>query len=479
MAVRPGPDGEASNPYAIDKPSMPSTPPPPPPPPEPTPVEAAKFQKKTGEAYQPLNPLQGLIAPDGGNLKPTAPIPGLLGEDGDDSWMRGKARFEARISQPPSYAKPNTLDWYKWVLSLPQDKNDAEYSAELAAKQVEAADTLRTAGIDNPYLWLRTGKTNTDAAEQGKTNIADRKEQGGLHAQNAAQRYSGVHVVDSTGADVDPTASLRSTLASPTSAASAYVDSQAAGGASPSPSPSATGGKAGGKAAGLARDPSAPIIGDPVDPKALMKAGNVVYVGSRKMMTPYGVEVDRAEFMAVDDAKSLSAGWDPDQVAAFQKATKNKITGYMDTPSQKDWEDLVGRANWYTTHGHPTNPMDLLQAQAAMNSRSSSSGGSGGSGGGGGGGGGGGAGGSGVLVPAGQARMYLSQYMRQYVGRDANDAEAAAFAQAINAAATDPNFNAQAFATQWISTHNGGEGGAYQSATSYYQAAMQAIQGGM
>lgn len=207
------------------------------------------------------------------------------------------------------------------------------------------------------------------------------------------------------------------------------------------------------------------------DPKKLVRNGGFVYGGAQEEM--YGGRAYvRDVYIHKDQAQYEPQKWSAEQVAAFQASQKIPVTGVADQKTRDAWKEILETSEMYVKAGVNMDLGLIMQAQAATK-KSSSSGGAGGRGGGGGGGGGGS-----VLVPVDTAKALLNKVARETLGREATDAEQAAFYPAIVAAASTGDFDANQFTLSWLRGQRGTEAGSYQVATDYYQTLMSTLGAG-
>lgn len=398
---------------------------------------------------------------------------------------QGVDRLQARLTRPPTYAaRPYSHDWDQWILTLPWDPKDPEYNNALARERNGAVDRERKRGqnvanslpppVEPPPGATKVTRGGPDAADEAKGLLRG--------AQRAKQMADVPVLLNAYGDEVDPKVAL-----------------DASGGRKPVLGAGAQKSATQSLADSFSLDADGNQIEDnggvgvngPINATVLAASGKVVFAGFKTYETKAGISVKQPQFMGVNDAMLIPSRWDPNTVAGFQHAMKQKITGYVDPATLTNWKKIVDTSNYYTQAGMPMSIDDVLGLAihgglkgASGDSGDGSGGGSGGGGGGGGrgggggGSGGGGGGGGGAVVPAGQARVYLTQYMQKYAGREPNDAEAAAFVQAMNAAAMDPNFSPQDFTIAWIRGRIPAETGTFMAATDYYSAIQSVLGGG-
>ncbi len=209
-----------------------------------------------------------------------------------------------------------------------------------------------------------------------------------------------------------------------------------------------------------------------------LQTGEYVYIGTDTTMfagTTPGFE--RPQYWHISQAEGMLFGPDvtPAQIAAFQDQQGLKVTGVVDENTAKRWKNILESAARYARWGQQ---VDLMLVAQAYGKAEKDSGGGGYRRYGGGGGGYGGGGGGGAAVPADAAKGLLNRTMQDVLGREATDAEQAAFLIAIRGAALGVDFDANQFTLSWVRGQKPGEAGSFQAATDFYQVLMSTLAGG-
>ncbi len=214
---------------------------------------------------------------------------------------------------------------------------------------------------------------------------------------------------------------------------------------------------------------------DPVDPKEVVQNGQFVWFGN----VPYkqgGRTYGRDMYMDQNQAlryplyaEQQQPGW----IANFQRQQGLPVTGVYDKKTADRWKEITDTAVRYSQAGVKMDLPAIAAARAKQND------------GGGGGyyrrygyGGYGGGGGGSTAIPDDTAKALLNRAMLEVAGREATDAEFAAFLPAIKSAATNPdNFDAQQFTLSYVRGLVPQEAGEYQAATNYYQVLLATLGG--
>jgi len=371
----------------------------------------------------PTNPLGGLPT-----VGPTIP-PGL-------EPPKGAARLFYELSHAPGPASVlNSPEQFRYVLTLKPDANDPGYSQALAEMQAFVRRQLGLAAPMSEDDRREAGRAGLSPGVPSKTR-AQQERDAKIKALN--DKLSGnPFVVDLNGNPVDPD----------------LTDAK-----------SNTGTTQTGSQTNASNSGDLNVHKGPVDTNVLIGTGNYVWMGKASVPGVYGQgKVNQDSYMSKDDLELVIARWSPADIAKFQHAMGLDVNGVVDKDTFAYWKAIVDAAARYTQAGQKVD-INWIVGQLARGNEAKKRGG---------GGGGGGRGG----VSAGQATQFLNQYMRQYVGREATDAEIGAFTAAVNAAAGRSDFDPQQFAIDWVKNRAPSEVGSFQAATDYYSAMMQVLGG--
>lgn len=401
---------------------------------------------------------------------------------------QGADKFRHTLGQAP--AQSGTAEYDKWLVQLPDDPTDLQYNGLLTDAKHKAVERevqrRQRASEESDVASLKaTSKTQSKSKaaaderirEPGRSKQADEEfflgEKKAKWAEVWAENSSAL-IYDVYGrrvADPDlehrgktyPSQSEYMTPGKEVTAADGSVTFEPEGLGTDGPN------------AGelwKQRDYQANQI---VDAQKLANTGNYVYAGQRTVKAPNGQMVVKDSYMNRNDAFLRMRQWSPQMTANFQEDMGLDVSGYADEDTAKAWA-LVVESGAKDLAAGIKRPLEIVaQAYADANAYKKKS--SGGGGGGGRGGGGGGGGGGGEGIPAEVLTSYLNAAMSQYVGREANSGELSAFISMAGGATTTATL--QQLAIDFVKKRSGSEVGSFQAATTYYDAMMSVLGGGV
>lgn len=411
-------------------------------------------------------------------LGPFAPPPSL---------EKGEARLNKILASAPGFAgAPYGHDWDQWILSLPFDPQDVEYNATLAQQRYGALNRLKQSGVDvsqweRPQDQPKPGGKKASFKDTSPGRVAQRigasspdlekGEQPGDERTAATINETRANTIVIVGPDGNP-----KTVVAPYRGHYLPQSNKVLAGTTDDTF------YPGGSKGWLTDKPDEDDL-DQWTARDATRSGELMYLGENfpKFETEgaFGKgTVTHPVYMTKEDFHTMMRQ-NPELVAATQAAHGIKPTGYItDAKTRTLMKSIADDASSYAQAGLRVDLSFFLQNGAAGGGDDNgSSGRSGGRRYGGGGGGYGGGGGGGGGIPLGTAKRYLNQYMLQFAGREANEAEVGAFAQAISGAMGSADFDAQQYTIDWVRMVAGKEVGPYQAATDYYQAAVSALGG--
>lgn len=225
-----------------------------------------------------------------------------------------------------------------------------------------------------------------------------------------------------------------------------------------------------------AYEPGQDEYGDPLDQQAFVQSGGAVYMGTKEVTLANGKKIKVPVYRNTSEMVNDVAGMSVDERKAFQQSIGLPATGVADKKTISAWQTLILTAAYHTAYGQNYD-LNWLKAQLF------GTGGGGGGGGGrrGGGGGGGGGGGAGATMSKDQAKAMLNPVMRELAGREATEEEVNSFVGAAQAAfnANPDGWAPEQYTIDWVKTRVPQGVGTYQAATTYYDAVMSVLGGGV